>query len=430
MAMKFDRSLVGYTPNLSLFDAPPVDAATDLVQWQDYRPTNLMAKSSPIEFNIPGSSSHYLDLKRTRLYVKAKMTKPTGEKIGIDDKIAFTNLSLHSMFRQVDVSLQQQIISPGVGTCYAYKAYFDTILDSENNNNPGILQSQLFYKDSAHFMEDVDIIGQNKGFSARCSLTLLGQSVDMEGGIFSDLCQQDRLLLNGVPVRVKLFPNTDPFVIMSSGAADYEFQIEDAVLKVCQVSLNPGIIVGHSEALLKSPALYPYNQSNIKSYTIPTGSFSWEADDIYQGNVPSRMVIALTTAAAFSGSYNKNPYNFHHQNLNFIGLYVNNQSIPSQPLTPNYKNNCYVNSYFTLIKDATKSRSDFINRVDFNGGYAIYLFSMKEKEGEAFTQLQRKGHTRLSMRFAEAPTEPLTVVVYSHFPAMLTIDQSRNVTLS
>ena len=181
MSSKFTNSGEGYSPNLFLFQAPPVDGSTELVQWQDYRPTNLLAKSSPIEFNIPGTSSHYIDLKRSRLYVKAKIINPTTSTVNVDDDVAFTNLSLHSIFRQVDVSLQQTVISPGVGTCYPYKSYFDTILSS--TPNPAELESQLFYKDESGLMDDVVAEGRNSGFVSRWALTSLPQSVDMEGSL-------------------------------------------------------------------------------------------------------------------------------------------------------------------------------------------------------------------------------------------------------
>jgi hypothetical protein len=41
--------------------------------------------------------------------------------------------------------------------------------------------------------------------------------------------------------------------------------------------------------------------------------------------------------------------------------------------------------------------------------------------------LLKKGHTRLCIRFEKAVTETLKIIVYSQFPAMLQIDEARNV---
>lgn len=44
------------------------------------------------------------------------------------ETVALINLPLHSMWNQVDISLQQQIITSSVSNNYAYKAYIDMLL--------------------------------------------------------------------------------------------------------------------------------------------------------------------------------------------------------------------------------------------------------------------------------------------------------------
>ena len=41
-----------------------------------------------------------------------------------------------------------------------------------------------------------------------------------------------------------------------------------------------------------------------------------------------------------------------------------------------------------------------------------------------------KGHVRLSIRYAKALTETINVIVYAKFPEILTVDQSRKVTIT
>ena len=40
-----------------------------------------------------------------------------------------------------------------------------------------------------------------------------------------------------------------------------------------------------------------------------------------------------------------------------------------------------------------------------------------------------KGHVRLSVKFAEALTKTITIIVYSKFPEIMTIDKTRNIDL-
>jgi hypothetical protein len=96
MAFKFAESPEGYSDGVSLFNLPPVDAATNGIGWQNYHPTSLLAKHSPIEFHIPGTSDKYIDLKKTRLYVKVRILKADGTPVDANSKVTFINLTLQS----------------------------------------------------------------------------------------------------------------------------------------------------------------------------------------------------------------------------------------------------------------------------------------------------------------------------------------------
>ena len=58
----------GHTDKLDLFQNLPTDTSIESVEWIEYRPTSGQIRNGwMIEFNVPGNSSHYLDLKESRL---------------------------------------------------------------------------------------------------------------------------------------------------------------------------------------------------------------------------------------------------------------------------------------------------------------------------------------------------------------------------
>ena len=159
----------------------------------------------------------------------------------------------------------------------------------------------------------------------------------------------------------------------------YEVEISDAILHICNVHLNPGVIVGHSEILKKSPALYPYQRSDVKTFNIHPGSFQYEIENIYQGQIPSKIVVGLVSEKAYSGAYTKNPYNFEHFNCNFAGFFVDGQSVPGDPITCDYKNDIYVGAYLSLFSSFGNNGSgegNYITREDFKTGSALYCFQV------------------------------------------------------
>ena len=70
---------------------------------------------------------------------------------------------LSSIFQQCDISLNQRTINTSVGSCFRYKAYFDVLLNSSGTEAESILQTELFYKDTAGAMYGTGIEENNIG---------------------------------------------------------------------------------------------------------------------------------------------------------------------------------------------------------------------------------------------------------------------------
>lgn len=97
----------------------------------------------------------------------------------------------------MDTSLQQTPVSQ-LGTNYPYKAYIDTLL-STSTENYEVRQCQLFFKDISN-PDDADPIKDvNIGLYQRYQFTKCGKIVDLDGPLYVDIFQQDRLILNGDP---------------------------------------------------------------------------------------------------------------------------------------------------------------------------------------------------------------------------------------
>ena len=412
--------------DLALFQSTETETGKQSREWVSYRPVNQLTDGAALEFNIPATSTTYVDLKNIRLHVKVKITKHDDSVTSSEtDKVGPVNAPLHSLFSQVDLNIQQRPVSE-VGPHYPYKAYLDTLFNTVMTEE---LDAQLFFEDESDGINDTDPNGGNNGLFLRTKFLQDSVIADLTGNLKLDLCQQDRLLLNGVPVNLKFWQTTDAFRLCAkAGSENYKLKIVNAYLEVANVRVNPGVLLGHAEALKKGPALYPYSKSVVKTYAIASGQYSFTQDDVFQGQVPRRLIVGLVSSAAVHGSYTTNPYNFHHYDCNFVGFYVNGQSVPSQPLQPNYGANNYSEVYQRLIHVGNNPRAINIRRRHFKDGYALYIIEPFGQYEEGNNRLPEKGHTRLELKFGTALPETVTAVVYASFPALMKIDESRNVT--
>ena len=186
---------------LDLFTIPATQTSFHQGQWIEYHPLSNITDTGPIEFNVSGTGEEYLDLARTQLYVKAKITKANGTALDADTQVGPVNLFLHSLFSQVDVSLNERLISASTNT-YPYRAMLESLLNYGEEAKTSQLSMSMFYKDTAGKMGIVNPLAAddeaNLGLKVRYELTKESHRVDMMGLIHSDIFFQDRLMLNGV----------------------------------------------------------------------------------------------------------------------------------------------------------------------------------------------------------------------------------------
>jgi hypothetical protein len=245
---------------LDLFSVPPTQVSLEKGHWIDHQPVSSVADGGAITFLCPGTDD-YVDLSKTILVVRAKVTKANGANLDADEKVGVVNNFLHSLFKQVDVFLKEKQVTPAMGT-YNYRAYLETLL----NYGPAAKQSQLtaalFYKDTAAKINVADptkaAADANLGLKARYQFSKESGTIEMAGPIFSDVFMTDRLLLSFVDLKVVLNRSSHEFCLMASeDDVDYRVKLMDVYLKIRKVKISPSISVAHEIALKKGPAIYP-----------------------------------------------------------------------------------------------------------------------------------------------------------------------------
>ena len=327
MAFVHPQSCECMKSELDIFTVPPTQTSIETGNWVEYNPIASIADGSPMEFTVSGSGQDYLDAANTQLYVKAKITQANGTDIANDAAVGPVNLLLHSLFSDIDVSLNETPVTSSNNT-YAYRAYIESLLSYGTTAKQSQLTSQLYYKDVAGALEEInpyDNNAVNTGFVARSQFTNVSRVVDMIGKIHSDLFFQDKYILNDVGVRIRLNRTKDTFCLMADAAATFKVKILDCKLYVRKVKISPSVFIAHNKALEGGNAKYPIRRAVCKTYTIPTGNLDHTQENLFTGQLPTRIVIGCVDNDAFNGRYSKNPFNFKHFNLTQLRVYLDGQ---------------------------------------------------------------------------------------------------------
>ncbi|XP_035233536.1 uncharacterized protein F54H12.2-like [Stegodyphus dumicola] len=408
---------------LELFHIPGTQTVIQNGQWIQFHPLSNVFDGGPVEFLVSGSGEEYMDLSQTLLYVKAKIIKTDGKPTVADSKIGPVNLFLHSLFSQVDVTLNDRLISSSSNT-YPYRAYIETLLNHGFDSKTSQLTCEMFYKDTFS-----KIFTDNEGWIKRSEFFKLSNTIDMIGGIHCDLFHQDRLMLNLVDLKLKLIRSKPEFCL--HGNEGHKVVLDHVSLFVRKVRVSPGITLGHAKALEKATAKYPINRVLCKVYSVPQGSMSIVQDNVFVGQMPKRVIVGCVDNDAFHGTYKKSPFEFNHYHLNFIGVYVDGQPVPYNPLEPNFDENNYIRAYQSLFLGREKVSQDhgiFISRDDYPLGYTLYAFDLSPDlcDGEHMN-LIKHSNLRLEMKFRAPLSQTISVIVYSEFENIIEINKSRTV---
>ena len=396
------QSCEGVKSELDLFTVPPTQNSTVDSHVVEHQPMASLDSGGPIEFLIPGSGDDYLDLANMMLHVQVKVTRANTDDLDLAEPVGPVNNWLHSLFSQVDVYLNGTLVTPSIIT-YAYRAYIETLLSYGTDAKVTQLTGQLWHKDTAIHMDVVELVDgpvANAGFVARREIIVRSRVFDMMGRLNVDLLLQDKFLINGVDVKIRLVRSKSAFALMAGGPnSDYRITIVNATLFAKKDTLNPTVQMAHIKALERNTLKYPMRSVDCKVYSIPAGARSHTHENLFLGTLPKRLVLCCIDNDAYNGAYAKNPFHAKNNAINFKAVYVDGRQIPSKPFQTNFEDDLFVRTYMSLFTSTGKMWQDEGNgltRSDFRHGYTFFGFDLTpdQCDGPCFYLVQ-KGNRRI-----------------------------------
>lgn len=420
---------------LDLFSVPSTQTSIDSGTFVEFRPISTLTDGAPIEFDVTSSGDDYIDFANCYLHIKAKIERVNGANLDAADTVGPVNNLLHSLFSQVDVSLNGTLITSSSNT-YPYRAYLENLLSYGPAAKSSQLTTELFYKDEAGKMDkpnplEANEAEKNKGLVKRASFTAQSREVDLVGRIHTDIFFQNRYMLNEVNTKIKLTRSKDSFCLMAVGAQAFRVKITAAAFLTRKVKISPSVYLAHAKTLESGMAKYPIRRVVCKTFTVPAGYLDVSQEKLFSGQLPTRLILGCVDNRAFNGDLERNPFNFQNFSLRTLSVYLDGQQISIKPLTMDYANSQHITSYMSLFNGVGKDNRDEgngIDREEYPNGYALYAFDLSPDltDSESFS-LARQGTVRVDMTFGVALPNTITIVSYAEFENIIEIDRNRNV---
>lgn len=415
---------------LDLFQPRHIQTSITKSEEIGYKPLTSLENQSVIEFSIQGNADTYIDLSSINLCLKVQMTKSDGTKYKTTDinQPAPVNNVIHSLFRQVNIALNGKSINSSDGN-YSYRAYIESLLNYGDDAYKTHMELACWSSD----LKNLDNLSELEGATKRQALFNNSAIVELYGKIHADMLNQPLLLLNNVDLRVTLTLNKPEFYLITENNDDTSLiKILEATLYVKHCTINTDILIAHHKTLEYTNAKYHYKRCEIKSFTIPENGKSLNLNNIVLGQLPSSLIFFMVDNDAYTGTRKKNPFNFKHNKIESVSLYVNGVLTPNESIKTDFNSDQYSRAYASLFSATGilhTIQGNMISKDMFKNGYFMLAYDLTaDMSGNSNCgSLTNNGNLRLEARFDAPIPTTISCLIFLEYDATLEIDKNRNI---
>ena len=380
------------------------------------------------------------------------LKKNDGTDIAAADKLWVTNNLSHTLFKQISMRLNGTLISPQTDT-YHYKAYLETLLNYNREDGETVLKPQGWFNQLDFPVEwtanntDTDTPHANyRALPANQKAALSASKSQMTNytdGKTHLLVFQPHLeafhtgkaLVPQVEIRMRLHFNSPDLFLNGVGLKG---RLTENNIKVkfhlCQLRLNETVYNNFSEARHneRQVASYPTVRSEIRTFSMQGNQARFEANNLFQGRIPDRIIVGMVCKEAFNGNVAFDPFCFQKFGLISIKQIVRGEEYPYETLQLNHDDSQRdLAGYFRFLQASgawCKKQGNMVRREDWGQGKNCTLFMFDNvangcADSNALNPRQT-GDLQLLLEFGAALGHNISLIIFGEFENLLEIDSN------
>ncbi|KYN09168.1 hypothetical protein ALC57_18723 [Trachymyrmex cornetzi] len=254
-------------------------------------------------------------------------------------------------------------------------------------------------------MDDtLDSSNPNTALERRAKYIQGNRALDLVGHFHCDVFNQDKFLINGVEVRMRLVRSKDSFCLMETRTMS-KIRILDASLLVRRAKISPGFHI---------PFYVRYVDDIAMGAPLDKTSEILQVFNSFHPRLQFTMEIGGSELNFLDVTIIKNNNTLEYDCclffvyiLNFFSLYIDGMQIPSRPLQPNFSKDepLYVETYHTIFSGTGirfLNEGNSISRDDYANSYTLFAFDLTPDPSAncaGHWNLVKHGSLRLKVRF-------------------------------
>lgn len=424
------KSAPYYHASLNLTKLPPTDISILQTYVEDVYPLySPKSQDTPLEFFISPTSSHYVDLNSTMLYMKLKVQTSSNATLAAASTTVPANFPFASIFSNLDVMVNNVSITSSSNN-YPYATYINRVLGNSGEAKESKYRAELLLK------EDSSTAVQATGEAYKV-LKAARNEFEVIGKIGHGLFNQIRMLPPSASIRIKLRRSPNTFHLIGTDPATGSsftdiLTIDEAILKVKKVVIHRRVQEIHENSLMTGGRLeYPYKDFDVVSYSIPSGAQHHVSETIQMGEAPDAVVVGLVDSKAYSGLPSKSPYFFQPFNLSSLSVLLDGEPQLFKEIKLNVDKKQYMHAYSQLFNLLSPSDGgNGITPIDFKEkGMCLLVFDLNNAVRDNRFVLNKNGSLKISCTFSSGLAQNVNVICYLVHSKLLQIDGQNSVYL-
>lgn len=416
------------------FTAPIIDDTAELARECIYSPMQSLNQQGQLTFVIPGEAGYYIDPNTIRLVGKFCVKTINNENALValteDNTVSIANLIGSSLFNSITCTMNGINVSFVETANTHYKAYLQNVATYCSDAANTHMIASGFLMDTAGSFDTHN--AASSGNLTRAGWINKSKSVGFSSWVHCDLLETNHLLLDNMGMTLNFHRTKDDWVLLSASTNKGKFalQLEKLELRLNKVELQPKVRNSiESRLALGQRARYPIIRSQIKIYNVPAQNAAFNWSNAIFGQLPFMVTVGMVEQAAYSGSIEKNGFNFQNFGVTDFWYTKNNYSMPAAHYRPTWDDRGYLIEYRMMndyFHGGRHNAGDRITPELFKNG--VTLFPMD------FTPDRCAGYHRHSMgsgtisvnaTFKKALDKAVTVILYAAYYDEYQIDANR-----
>lgn len=413
----------GLISQLSLGDLPLHDISFLASSWEYYYPLFSNDSNNPVDITI-SPSNLYTDLGNIWMFVSGKITKKDGTTFAASQCAPATNF-LSSLWSNFELSIGNVPLTKN-SNFYPYVSYMTKALCENQSTKNGRLKLELW-------SNEADDSKTSVGYAYRKTISANSKTFCVLGKPCHGLFQSNKYLVPNVSLRLTFRRSVDEFNIdhetlvpadpADKVVYDASFKLETCHLLVRRVAVGAQVQQAHESMLARNiPLRYPYFDSQIISYVLPSGTMSNVSESLSVGPLPARVVVGFVESDAFFGDYTKNAFNFKPQDIEQCSLLVNGEPIIFKSMEFDFTKRDYLTAFVQSLQMAKDGHD--ISPDKFASSHFMLCYDILPTAKENSFASNREGVLRFQTKFKKDLPSNINVVVLLIYQSILNLTKN------